>query len=149
MGWQKARHGFSIIEVVMVIVIVATILGALTPSVARQLSHARINRAAAVVAADFYTAQALAGRMRKPAMVSFNTVSKLIIISVPATGATLFTRRLGADSEFKLTSVSVTTSSVQVLPNGTSNESVTVTLGDASYFKNITMSRAGQIRVFP
>jgi type II secretory pathway pseudopilin PulG len=58
--------GFSIIEAVMVLLIVATILAALTPGVIRTLSHARVNRAATVVAAQFYVAQSLAGRQRKP-----------------------------------------------------------------------------------
>jgi type II secretory pathway pseudopilin PulG len=147
--WHKARRGFSIIEAVMVIVIVATILGALSPSVARQLSHARINRGAAVVAADFYMAQALAGRMRTPVRIDFNTSDKQLVIVNPATSTTLFTRRLGSDSEFRLTGMSVTVANVLVLPNGTSNSTVSVTLGDASFSKRITMSRAGQIRVYP
>jgi type II secretory pathway pseudopilin PulG len=145
--WGRSRSGFSIIEAVMVLVIVATILAALSPSVARQLTHARTNRAALVVAADFYQAQALAGRMRSPVRVGFDPTSKAMVLFDAATNNVISRRELGSDSEFKLATLSSTSSYVLVLPNGTSNVSVTVTIGGAGYSRAVTMSRAGQIRI--
>lgn len=134
-------------EAVMVLLVVATVVGALTPSVIRQLTHARINRAANVIAADFYLAQSLAGRQHQPVTMQFSPGAKTTTITDPQTATTLYTRRFGPESEFKLTTFSGTPASVQVLPNGMSSASVTISIGDATYQRQIRMSRAGQIRI--
>lgn len=131
----------------MVLLIVATVVGALAPSVARQLSHARVNRAANVVAADFYLAQALAGRQYAPVRMVFSPGAKTTTIEDAATGNRLYTRDFGPESEFKLPAFSASPASVQVLPNGTTNTSVTVTVGNAAYQRQVRMTRAGQIRI--
>lgn len=133
----------------MVLIVVATVVGALTPSVVRQLTHARVNRAANVVAADFYLAQSLAGRQHAPVTMVFSPGAKTTTISDAASGTTLYTRRFGIESEFKLSGgeFAASPATVQVLPNGMSNVSVTVTVGGASYQKQVRMSRAGQIRI--
>jgi type II secretory pathway pseudopilin PulG len=143
----SSTSGFTIIEAVIVLLIVATVLGALTPSVRRSLSRARANRAANVVAADFYLAQSLAARQFQPVVVTFDSDSMLTTITNAATGATLYTRRFGTESEFKLSSFSASVASVLVLPNGMANTGVTVTLSAAGYTKQITMTRAGQVRI--
>ena len=145
--WHRSRTGFSIIEAVMVLLVVATVVGALTPSVIRQITHARINRAANVIAADFFLAQSLAGRQHQPVNVVFSPGAKTTTISDAGSGTALYTRRFGPESEFKLTTFTATPASVQVLPNGMTNASVIVSIGDASYQKQIRMPRAGQIRI--
>ena len=87
---QAHRLGFTLIEAVMVLLIVATVIGALAPSVVRQISHARVNRAANVVAADFFQAQSLAGRQQKP--VVFTVDSSARTITVASAAGTLETR---------------------------------------------------------
>ena len=142
------RLGFSMIEAVMVLLIVATVIGALTPSVVRQIAHARVNRAANVIAADFFLAQSLAGRQHGPVVVAFDSTNKQTTITQPPPASTnLLTRRFGIDSEFKLTTFTATSSPVQVLPNGMASVAVTLTVGSGGYTRQIRMTRAGQIRV--
>lgn len=142
------RLGFTLIEAVMVLLIVATVVGALTPSVVRQISHARVNRAANVVAADFYMAQSLAGRQHGPVIVTFDSTLKQTTINQPAPANTnLLTRRFGIDSEFKLTTFTASASPVQILPNGMANAAVVLTVGNGAYTRQVRMTRAGQIRV--
>lgn len=131
----------------MVLLVVATVVGILTPSVIRQVTHARINRAANVIAADFFLAQSLAGRQHQPVTMQFSPGAKTMTITDAQTGTTLVTRNYGPSSEFKLTSFSGTPASIQVLPNGMSSASVTISIGDATYQKQIRMTRAGQIRI--
>ena len=130
----------------MVLIIVATVVGALTPSVARQITHARINRAANVVAGDFYLAQSLAVRQRSPVIMTFDGGLKTTTIALPS-GTALFTRRFDIDSEFKLSAFSASPASVTLLPSGMANSSVTVTIGGSDYNKRVRMTRAGQIRI--
>jgi type II secretory pathway pseudopilin PulG len=145
---RTSRHGFTTIEAVMVLLIVAAVIGALTPSVVRQISHARVNRAASVVAADFYLCQSLAGRQHSPIVITVDSVAMTTTVTtaLPAP-ATLFVRHFDVNSEFKLLKFSASTGSVQVLPNGMVNASVLVTVGDGTYSRQVRMTRAGQIRV--
>jgi len=142
------RLGFTMIEAVMVLLIVATVVGALTPSVVRQISHARVNRAANVVAADFYLAQSLAGRQHAPVIVTFDSTNMLTTITQPPPASTsLVTRRFGLDSEFKLTTFTASATPVQILPNGMASAAVILTVSNGSYTRQVRMTRAGQIRV--
>ena len=143
---QAHRLGFTLIEAVMVLLIVATVIGALAPSVVRQISHARVNRAANVVAADFFQAQSLAGRQQKPVVFTVDSSARTITVA-SAAGTTLYTRRLGLDSEFKLTTLIATVSPILILPNGTASTSTTVSIASTGYSRQVRMSRAGQVRV--
>ena len=145
---NPARSGFTLAEAVIVLLIVAVVIGVLTPGVVRQLQDARTNRAANVVAASFFQAQSLAGRQHTPVVIAFDGASMIMTISQPPpTSTVLTTRRFGLDSEFKLTAFSASPTSVLVLPNGMTNGSVTVTLTGGSYARQVRMTRAGQVRV--
>jgi prepilin-type N-terminal cleavage/methylation domain-containing protein len=144
---KSGQSGFTLIELAMVMVIIAVVVGALTPSVVRQLSHARTNRAATVVAADFYHAQSVAGRQRSPVAMTFDAVARTMTLTAPATGATLAVRRFGPGSDFGLTIFTASPASVLVLPTGMASGSVTVTVGDASYTRRVLLTRAGMIRI--
>lgn len=143
----RGTAGFTLFEAVMVLVIVATVVGALTPSVVRQLSQARVNRAATVMAAEFLQAQTLAGRQRRPIVVAFDVVNRIVFVNDPATSTTVSLRRLGDDSDFRLTSLTASTGSVLILPNGMANTAVTVTVGSAGYTRQVRLTRAGQVRI--
>lgn len=148
MSARGGIRGFSIIEAVMVLVIVATVLGMLAPSVSTQLTHARVNRAAGVIGADLMLAQSLAGRQHAPVQVTFDVTARTLTLSNAANGATLITRRFGTDSEFKLGSLAASTTSFVVLPNGrTSPTGTVVTLTGAGRTHYVAMSTAGQVRV--
>jgi type II secretory pathway pseudopilin PulG len=131
----------------MVLLIVLVVVAALTPGVTRSVNHARVNRAANVVAAQFYLAQSMAGRQHRPVTMLVSPGAKTITISDAGTNATLLVRRFGADSEFNLLSLSASPATVYVLPTGMASASVTVTVGDPSYQQQVWMSRAGQIRI--
>lgn len=143
-----ARSGFSIIEAVIVLLIVATVVGALTPSVVRQITHARINRAANVIAGDLFLAQGLAGRRRAPVIVTFDASAKTVTVTDSRNTSTVYTtRRYGPQSEFKIPQFTASPSALVILPNGMANTAVTVTLGDGAFQRQVRMSRAGQIRI--
>lgn len=131
----------------MVLVVVATVLGALAPTVARQLTHARINRAATVIAGDFFLAQGLAARQRSPVILQVSASAKTVTISDSRTATVYTTRHYGPDSDFKIQQFSASPTSLVVLPNGMANTTVTVTLSDGTYQRQVKMSRAGQIRI--
>lgn len=146
-GVDRTRRprGFTVIEALIVVVIMMTVVGAMMPSMAKQVSRARVNRAANSIAADFLMAQSLAGRQHAPIRVAFDPSERKVIIS--SAGTTLITRRYGPNSEFKLTGFTVSVSAVLVLPNGMANQAVTVTVSGGGYSRQTRMSRAGQVRL--
>ena len=144
---QTRPAGFTILEAVMVLLIVLIVVVALTPGVTRTLNRARVNRAANVVAAQFYLAQSMAGRQHRPVTVLVSPGAKTITIADAVSDSTLLVRRFGAESEFNLLALSASPSVVYVLPTGMASASVTVTVGDPSFQQRVWMSRAGQIRI--
>lgn len=131
----------------MVLLIVLTVVAALTPGVTRSLTHARVNRAANVVAAQFYLAQSMAGRQHKPVTLVVSPGAKTITISDAATSTVLVTRQFGSTSEFNLLALSAIPATVYILPSGMASSGDTVFVGDASYNQKVYMSKAGQIRI--
>lgn len=145
---RPGQSGFTIYEAMMVLLIVAIVMGTLTPSVRRQLTRARINRAANVMAADLFLAQSISGRQRVPVTVTYDVSAKTATIADSrSSGPTFITRRYGPESDFKLQSISATPTAILVLPNGMASTNLTVTLSDGSYQRQIRMTRAGLIRV--
>lgn len=130
----------------MVLLIVAVVIGALTPSVLRQIEHARINRAANVIAADFLQIQTMAGRQQAPLRMVVDVTLKTISINLTS-GTTLSVRRLGTDTEFKIGTLAASPTSVLVLPSGMASAQMTITVTTSGYSKQIRMSRAGQVRI--
>jgi hypothetical protein len=63
------------------------------------------------------------------------------------TSDTLTRRDFGPGSDLNVASLSATPSRVEVLPNALATATVTVTLGDASYQRQVRMSLAGQVRI--
>jgi Tfp pilus assembly protein FimT len=139
--------GFTIFEAMMVLLIVLTVVAALTPGVTRTLTHARVNRAANVVAAQFYMAQSMAGRQHRPVTMLVSPGAKTITISDAVTSTVLITRQFGSTSEFNLLALSAVPATVYLLPTGMASASVIVTVGDASYQQQVRMTKAGQIRI--
>ena len=139
--------GFTIFEAMMVLLIVLTVVAALTPGVSRSLSHARVNRAANVVAAQFYLAQSMAGRQHRPVSILVSPGAKTITISDAVTSTVLLVRSFGRDSEFNLLALSASPATVYVLPSGMASSGDTVFVGDVSYRQKVYMSKAGQIRI--
>ena len=131
----------------MVLLIIATVVGALTPSVVRQITHARINRATRVIAADFYLAQSTASRTRKPVSLTVDSAARTVTMIDTQSAAQLAARQFGTTSEFKLKQLYSVPATIIVFPSGMMNASVSVTVGDPSYRRYINVSRAGQIRI--
>lgn len=143
----RSRAGFTLFEAIIVLVIVATVVGALTPSVQRVITNARVNRAANVIAADLLQAQSLAARNHTPVRVQIDASAFRITLTIANAGTQLMVRELGPLSDFKLPGMTTSTSSVLVLPTGMVNTSVTITISSTTVTRTITMSRAGQVRI--
>lgn len=143
------RDGFSMIEMMIVLVIIAIIAGAAAPGYGRYMRHQRVNEAASVVASDLQMAFSLAARQRKPVRLAVTSGEKQFTIKDRNASTTLRTRELGSDSNFGLTALSFYPSTIDIYPTGISSAALTVTLTSKDYSRTVTASTGGFVRVVP
>jgi len=139
--------GFTLIELLIVIIIFSVLTSAALPAVSRITTHTRVNQAAMVVGQDLSLLVTDAARQRKPVRLALGADRRSFTISDRASGAVIQTRLLGSGSGYPLDSVSFSASPIDVFPNGFASSALTMTLWAGGYSRQVTMSRAGWVRV--
>jgi len=119
------------------------------PKLGRTMRHERVNRAASVIVADLQNGFAMAGRQRAPVRLTFTAATKTYVFSDRATGSVFQTRIMDNRSEYALTTLSATPSTIDVLPNGIGSVALTVTVAQGDYSRTVTASSAGFVRLVP
>lgn len=143
---SRSKTGFSILELVMVMGIMALMAAIAIPKVAETMRHNRVNRAAMLVAGDLQTAFSVAARQRAPVRVSLNTSNFTYTIAVRSSGAAIRARALGSTSEYQLSSLAFSPATVDIFPTGISSAALTVTVTSGDYSRQVTASTAGLVR---
>lgn len=145
---DSTTAGFTIFEAILVVLIIFVVVASLIPKVGQTLGHARVNRAANVIAAQFLLSQSLAARQHSPVILTVSTSTRSLTISQPPPANTVL-RSYGFDisSDFKLGALTATPSSVQIMPNGTASTTMLVTVGGSDYYHQVRITQAGQVRI--
>jgi prepilin-type N-terminal cleavage/methylation domain-containing protein len=143
---ERSRGGFTLIEMVIVLILLGMAATIAYPKVARITTHARVNQATMVAAHTLVQAVTDAARQRKPIRVARGADLQSITVSDRATGTVLTTRVLGAGDGYYLDSVAFSVTPVDIFPNGFTSSALTLTLWNAGYSRQVTMSRAGWVR---
>lgn len=147
---QKPRRAaFTLLEMVAVMMIMGLLIAISVPKIARIMQHERVNHAAQIVVADLQNGFAMAGRQRAPVRLTFTPSTKTYVFTDRATGKVFQTRIMDNGSEFALSTLSSSTSSIDVLPNGIGSVSFTVTVAQGNYSRSVTASSAGFVRLVP
>lgn len=142
---ERSGTGFTLLEMMIVIVVLAMVTTVSFPTLSRLYSHTRVNQAAVAVAHDLSLAVSDAARQRKPIRVARGADLTSITVSDRASGTVLSTRWLGPDT-YQLDSIAFSASPVDLFPNGFTSSALTVTLWARGYSRQVTMSRAGWVR---
>ncbi len=145
----RLRAGFSLPELLIVVVILGIVAAIATPGISRAIRHQRVNRAAALISADLQNVFALAGRQRAPVHLASDATNKTYNFSDRKTGTVYQTRNLGSASEYQIGTLTFAPTVVDMFPNGISSSALTVTVGTGDYSRTITASTAGFVRVVP
>ncbi|HKV70135.1 MAG TPA: type II secretion system protein [Gemmatimonadales bacterium] len=141
-------HGFTMIELMIVIILLGVLTAVSFPTVSRVTTHSRVNQAAMVVAQGLMTTVSNASRERKPMRIARGADLRSITVTDRVSGTLLSTRKLGAGGDaYVLDSVSFSVTPVDVFPSGFTSSALTVTLWANGYSRKVTMSRAGWVRV--
>lgn len=146
-GWTT---GFTLVEMLLVIVMLGLLTAMLLPRVARIATHAKLNEAASIVAGDMEQAVGLAGRLRKPVVVAYVSGGKYTVRDrANSPGDTLrLSRDLGLTGDQGAYEVVFTPTSVTVYPNGLLSAALLVRVTTADNFsRHVTVSPAGLVRL--
>ena len=147
---KYTRHGFSMMEVLVVIVILGVLSAMVGPAMSRVVRHNRVNRSATLIAADVQNAFAVAARQREPVRIQADANTRSYVFVDRKTGAILRIRTFYGDtSEYRLTRLTFTPSTIDVFQSGVSSAALVVDLANGDYTRQVTASTAGFIRTLP
>ena len=148
----RARPGFSILEMLVVVILVGIIMSLAGMRVSGMMTQQRVIRAASTIQGNMELAYAVASRNRAPIKLLYTTTGGVIVLRVTdRAGTTEYGR-----TDFRqlgLVSGNVTASSadVTVFPNGFASDTlsftISVTKNGVTNTRRVRMSRAGMVKV--
>ena len=127
----RSAAGFTLLELSIVLAILGVATAMTFPTISRMTTLAR-RRAA---------------RERKPIRIARGADRASITIAERAGGKVLSTRWLGKSDAYALDSIAFSVSPVDLFPSGMTSTALSVTLWAGGYSRQVTMSRAGWVRV--
>ena len=135
------------IEMLIVMIVMGILVKIGMTKMGTIMRHERVNRAAQVLVADLQNGFAMAGRQRAPVRLTFTPDTKTYVFSDRASGTVFQTRIMDTRSEYALSSMTASSTTVDVLPNGIGSTSFTVTVAQGDYSRSVTASSAGFVRL--
>ena len=137
-------------EMLVVIVILGVLSAMVGPAMSTVVRHNRVNRSATLIAADLQNAFAVAARQREPVRIQADAATRSYQFVDRKTGAVLRIRTFYGDtSEYRLTRLTFTPTTIDVFPSGVSSAPLVVDLANGNYTRQVTASTAGFIRTLP
>ena len=139
------RLGFTLVEMAMVIAVVGLLSLMTLQRVSAIIQRNQVNRATAAVAADLESAFSMAARQRRPIRISCCT--NVSYTFADRTGGTVRLQRSLLDHG--VTTLTFSTTPVDIFPSGVATSADTVTIGAGGYTRRIVMTSAGLVRILP
>ena len=134
------------IEMLIVLIVIGLLVRITVVKTSRVMRHERVNRAAQVLVQDLQNGFAMAGRQRAPVRLTFTPATKTYVFSDRLSGTVYLTRVMDNRTEYQLSSMTPSTNTVDILPNGIGSAAFTVAVALGDYSKTVSASSAGFIR---
>ena len=145
------RAGFSMLELLVVLVITGVVTGLSMSRFSAYLAHERIAKAAIGIADDLRMAFAIPGRIRRPVRIWCDTTKMQMTVTDRAQSTTY--RKTGFGSRYNLNSTNVayypSSAWVEIFPNGFASDTMVITLSSSGYTERIKVSKGGMVQVTP
>jgi type II secretion system protein H len=142
----SARTGFTLIETIIVLVVVAILATLVVPQANDAISQSRVQNSANVIAGDLQLAFSLAARQRAPLRIVVDPSGRRYRITNRA-GTVIRERNVGDRSDLHVGSMTSTVSQLEIFPNGLASGPIAITVALNGHTQTISMTRAGQVRV--
>jgi type II secretion system protein H len=142
----RAREGFTLIETIIVLVVVAILAALVAPQANDAISQSRVQNSAGVIAGDLQLAFSLASRQRAPLRIVVDPSGRKYQITNRA-GTVIRERNVGDMSDLHVGSMTSTVSQLEIFPNGLASGPIAITVALNGHTQTISMTRAGQVRV--
>jgi prepilin-type N-terminal cleavage/methylation domain-containing protein len=139
------RLGFTLVEMAVALAVVGLLTLMTQQRVSAIIQRSQVNRATAAVAADLESAFSLAARQRRPIRISCCTNGSYTFAD--RTGGTVRLQRSLVD--YGVTTLTFSTTPVDIFPSGVATSADTVTIGAGSHTRRIVMTSAGLVRILP
>ena len=133
-------------ELLLVVVLVGILTSVLIPQISAVTARSSVSRAAIVVEQDLERAFTLAARLRQPVVLTADNASKIYQVADQSGGTVRLTRRLALGQEFGVETMSFSSNSITIQPNGVASDTLGVTLTSRGSTRHIQMTRVGLIR---
>jgi prepilin-type N-terminal cleavage/methylation domain-containing protein len=143
------RSGFSLIEVSLALIVLGllTLIG--LPRVRGAMARHRLDRAAALVAADLEHAFAMAQAEGKPVQLACTCERGSYQVTDRSDGAVRLDRTLTADSNYAVEGLAFSSRVVDIFPSRIASSADTVTISAGGYTRRIIMTISGEVRILP
>ena len=147
---RSSRSGFTIIEMLAVIVIIGLLVAISMGRISETITRQRLNRAAVALSGDLEAAFSLAQRARKPVTISFNTSTMQLSVADAVSG-TVYRNTSLANFDLNASNVTLSRTSLNVYPAGLAADSLSITLsatiGSTTYSQRVRMTRGGLVQI--
>lgn len=139
------RAGFTLIEILIVVVIVGTLLGVAIPRIGTSVTQDRVRRSAVVVQGMVEEAGLLAARRRAP--VTLTLSNGWLEVRDRGTNAVLRRRSFGnASADLKATVAIAPTAGITIFPNGRSSSGLRISLTGGGTTEVVSRTATGILR---
>ncbi|MEO5568592.1 MAG: type II secretion system protein [Gemmatimonadaceae bacterium] len=151
-GGLRARPGFSIMELVIVVMLAGVVMSVAGLRVSGMITQQKVVRAASTIQGDMELAFAVAGRNRAPTKLVWSSSASAVMLRVTNAAGTQEFKRTNLKSIGIFNGdVTVSSSAVTVFPNGFASDTlsltISVTKNGKTYKRRVRMSRAGLVKV--
>jgi prepilin-type N-terminal cleavage/methylation domain-containing protein len=140
----RLRAGFSLIEILIVMIMVGALLSVALPRVSRTMQRDRVLRSALVVQSMIEEATQLSTRLRVP--VDVDWTGGRLVVSNRATGAELRSRPFGEGQDLRATVTMSPVAGITIFPTGRADAALTITLSGGDYTTTVSRTSAGIVR---
>jgi len=141
---RPLRRGFSLIELLIVIVIAGVLVAMSAGAIGRQIARDRVLRSATVVEGMLSEASQLAVRRRQPVTITLDGTT--LRINDRAAGTALKSRNFGPTFDLRATLALSPSGGVTIFPNGRANAALQVSVSGSGLTQTVSRTATGIVR---